>query len=170
MVNLEKNVNEVVEDLKTKIDGINEAAEDVEGDAKVKVNEIKDKAVSVLDAASEKVVETYKSITDSEEVKNCIDVVKSKSKKLYDRTIAKIDEIKKSKAYQDAGNFVNKTVDQVKSETGAFIYNTKENIDDFFAKEEVKNNIDKAKLKTVGIAEKGLEILKQWLKPGEDRK
>lgn len=170
MNNLDKNVNDVIEDLKLKIDSINLAAADAEGDTKIKVNEIKDKAISTLNVASQKVIEAYKSIADSEEVIDCINIVKNKSKVLYDKTIVKINEIKMTKAYQDTSKFVDKTLDQVKSETSAFISSAKDNIDDFFVKEELSNTIDKAKTKTVDMAQKGVDILKQWLKPGDDNK
>lgn len=170
MADIEKDVNEVVEDLKKKIDDINHAAENSDDDVKLKVNEIKDKAIDVLTMASNKVIDITKNVTDSQEVQNGINVVKARSKQLYENALKKIAEIKESKTYKDTSDYVNKTVDQVKNETNAFITSAKDSIDEFFEKQEVKDTIDKAKIKTIDIAGKALEVLKQWLKPEEEKK
>lgn len=170
MADMKNDVNEVVQDLKQKIDRITSAAQDVDEDSKLKVEEIKNKAISVLNSASDKIVDAYKNISNTEEFENSLNVVKTKSKELYDNALKKIDEVKKSQTYSDTVDYVKKTANQVKNETFDFFEGTKNNIDEFFTKPEVKESIDKAKLKTVDVAEKALDTLKQWLKPEEDKK
>ena len=170
MTDMKKEVNEVVEDLKTKIDNITAAAEDADDESKDKVQEIRDKAIRVLTTASDKIVDTYKTFSNSEEVEKSIDIVRIKSKELYDNALKKIDEVKKSQAYNDTLDYVKKTANQVKDETKDFVEGTKNNIDEFLAKHEVKESIDKAKIKTVDLAEKALDTLKQWLKPEDENK
>lgn len=169
MADMKNDVNEVVQDLKEKIDRITSAAQDVDEESKLKVEEIKNKAISVLSSASDKIVDAYKSISSTEDFENSLNIVKTRSKELYDDALRKIDEVKKSQTYNDTVDYVKKTASQVKNDTVDFIEGTKNNIDEFFTKPEVKESIDKAKLKTVDIAEKALDTLKQWLKPEDDK-
>lgn len=169
MANIQDNVNEVVRDLRNKIDSITAVANDAEDDSnRDKIEEIKNMAIRVLSNASDKVLETYQSLSNPEEVEKGISIVKVKSKELYDNAIKKIGEVKNSKAYNDTIDYVKKTADQVVGETKDFIEGTKNNIDEFFEKPEVKKSIDNAKLKTVNVAEKALATLKQWLKPEDE--
>ena len=162
-------VNEVVEDLKQKIDSITAVADDVDDESRAKVEEIKNRAIKVLSSASDKILDTYKNVSNSDEVEKSIKVVKDKSKELYENALKKIDEVKRSQTYSNTMDYVRRTAGQVKGETIDFFEGTKNNIDEFLAKPAVKDSIDKAKLKTVDVAEKALDTLKQWLKPEEDK-
>lgn len=162
-------VNEVVEDLKQKIDSITAVADDVDDESRAKVEEIKNRAIKVLSNASDKILDTYKNVSNSDEVEKSIKVVKDKSKELYENALIKIDEVKRSQTYSNTMDYVRRTAGQVKGETIDFFEGTKNNIDEFLAKPAVKDSIDKAKLKTVDVAEKALDTLKQWLKPEEDK-
>lgn len=162
-------VNEVVEDLKQKIDSITAVADDVDDESRAKVEEIKNRAIKVLSNASDKILDTYKNVSNSDEVEKSIKVVKDKSKELYENALKKIDEVKRSQTYSNTMDYVRRTAGQVKGETIDFFEGTKNNIDEFLAKPAVKDSIDKAKLKTVDVAEKALDTLKQWLKPEEDK-
>lgn len=170
MPNNKNQVDELVADLKQKIDNITAAADDVDEESRIKVEEIKNTAIKILSSASDKIVDCYKNISDSEEFEKSLDVVKNKSKELYDNALKKISEVKKSQTYSDTMDYVRKTANQVKGETIDFLEGTKNNIDEFFAKPAVKESIDKAKVKTVDVAEKALDTLKQWLKPEVDKK
>lgn len=143
------NVDAIINDLKSKIDEISKAGEGATGDALVKINDVKAKAIDVLTQVSNKVIETTNDIADDEEIEKIVSVVTSKSKQLYDNALNKIDELTKPENVEKAKKVVN---------------DVKKDINDFFEREEVKNTIESAKEVTVDIAEKALDTLKDWLK------
>lgn len=102
MADIETNVNELVEDLKNKINDINLAVNSVVGEDRTKAIEIRDKAVSVLVQASGKIVETAKTFADSEEVNKGVEIVKTKSKELYDNAMNRITEILEKSNVQES--------------------------------------------------------------------
>lgn len=146
------NVDGIINDLKSKIDEISKAGEGATGDALVKINDVKTKAIDVLTQVSNKVIETANDIADDEEIEKIVSVVTSKSKQLYDNALNKIDELTKPENVEKAKKVVN---------------DVKKDINDFFEREEVKNTIESAKEVTVDIAEKALDTLKDWLKTEE---
>lgn len=143
------NVDAIINDLKSKIDEISKAGEGATGDALVKINDVKAKAIDVLTQVSNKVIETANDIADDEEIEKIVSVVTSKSKQLYDNALNKIDELTKPENVDKAKKVVN---------------DVKKDINDFFEREEVKNTIESAKEVTVDIAEKAIDTLKDWLK------
>lgn len=157
MADIEKSVNEIIDDLKNKINELSKAGEDADDSAIQKINEIKQKAIGVLNQASNKVIETAKDFSDSEEVQKGIEIVKVKSKELYDNAMSRINELSSS----------NK-VEQVKGDVQEVIEEIKENVETFLEKEEVKEVVDTVKDKTNNIADKAINTLKEWLKP-EDK-
>lgn len=146
------NVDAIINDLKSKIDEISKAGEGATGDALVKINDVKAKAIDVLTQVSNKVIETANDIADDEEIEKIVSVVTSKSKQLYDNALNKIDELTKPENVDKAKKVVN---------------DVKKDINDFFEREEVKNTIESAKEVTVDIAEKAIDTLKDWLKTEE---
>lgn len=146
------NVDAIINDLKSKIDEISKAGEGATGDALVKINDVKAKAIDVLTQVSNKVIETANDIADDEEIEKIVSVVTSKSKQLYDNALNKIDELTKPENVEKAKKVVN---------------DVKKDINDFFEREEVKNTIESAKEVTVDIAEKAIDTLKDWLKTEE---
>lgn len=146
------NVDAIINDLKSKIDEISKAGEGATGDALVKINDVKAKAIDVLTQVSNKVIETANDIADDEEIEKIVSVVTSKSKQLYDNALNKIDELTKPENVEKAKKVVN---------------DVKKDVNDFFEREEVKNTIESAKEVTVDIAEKALDTLKDWLKTEE---
>lgn len=146
------NVDAIINDLKSKIDEISKAGEGATGDALVKINDVKAKAIDVLTQVSNKVIETTNDIADDEEIEKIVSVVTSKSKQLYDNALNKIDELTKPENVEEAKKVVN---------------DVKKDINDFFEREEVKNTIESAKEVTVDIAEKAIDTLKDWLKTEE---
>ena len=76
---------------------------------------------------------------------------------MYENAISKINEVLDSDSVMEA-----------KQEVKELVKNTKTDIEEFFEKEEVKTIVDKAKTKTVNLADKALNTLKEWLKP-EDK-
>lgn len=163
MADIEKKVNDVIEDLNKKIEDLTNAGDCSDEETLARVNEVKQKAISVLNLASKKVVETARDITNSQEVEEGIEVVKIKSKELYDKTMIKINEIVGVKNVQDLKEDISDVAEDVKD----IAVNVKNDIDEFFEKEEIKNAIKDVKDVTVDVAEKALDTLKAWLKPEE---
>lgn len=163
MADIEKSVKEVIEDLNKKIEDLTNVGDCTDEETLAKVNEVKQKAITVLNLAINKVTETAKDITDSEEVEKGIEVVKVKSKELYDKAMTKINEVIGEENVNDIKNNIDDVADDVKE----IAINVKNDIDDFFEKEEVKNAINNAKDVTVDVAEKALDTLRAWLKPEE---
>ena len=163
MADIEKSVKEVIEDLNKKIEDLTNVGDCTDAETLAKVNEVKEKAISVLNLASKKVVDTAKDIADSEEVEKGIEIVKVKSKDLYDKAMIRINEIIGKENVNNIKEDINDVADGVKD----IAQNVKSDINDFFEKEEVKNAINNAKDTTVDIAEKALDTLRAWLKPEE---
>lgn len=163
MADIEKSVKEVIEDLNKKIEDLTNVGDGTDAETLAKVNEVKEKAISVLNLASKKVVDTAKDIADSEEVEKGIEIVKVKSKDLYDKAMIRINEIIGKENVDNIKEDINDVADGVKD----IAQNVKSDINDFFEKEEVKNAINNAKDTTVDIAEKALDTLRAWLKPEE---
>lgn len=176
---LEKSVKLVVEDLKKKIDEMEEAAANADSQ---KAIEIKDKAVEVLTRVSNKFVQTANNVRTSKEFNDGVTFVLTKSKDLYETTMKKIEEVAKKPEVTEALKKANETIDtkieEIKkspvienavNDLGSLFENVKKNVDDFASREEVKAKVDETKRATIEIAEKGLAIIKDWLSPkGED--
>lgn len=155
-------VEEIVDDLKEKAEGIDKA---IEGTTNTKITEIKNKTIEALNMASKKVIEVANEMADSEEIAKSADYIKNKAKELYENALQKIEEIKKDEqvnnAINTAGEYLNEASKKI--EESEVYQNVKETIDNFTNKPEVKETIDKARYGTVDLAEKALETLKQWL-------
>lgn len=174
---LEVIVNEVLSDLQKKINDIKGAAQAVEGPNKEKVDAMVNKVSVVLVNAANKVAETAKTVSSSEELEKGIEIVKTKSKELYDYALAKIDELKQT-------DIVNETIETVKQVTNNVVNSetvvnvvdavkqeaevVRENVNEFLQKPEVKETIEEVKVVTVEMAEKALATLKEWLKTDGD--
>lgn len=152
MADIERNINEIVEDLRTKIDELSNTGIQASGETLTKVNDIKRKAIDVLNQASLKVKEVANSTADSQDIEKSIEIVKEKSKLLYDNALEKISELINPKVTIQ----VNETAKNIKKE-----------INDFFEKEESKFEQEEAKIADVNIEEKAIETLKSWLKTEE---
>lgn len=148
-----KNVDEILEDLKNKIDELTKAGEGASGEALARINEVKAKSINVLNQVSNKVIETANNVTDIDEIDSVVEMVSNKSKQLYENALTKINELINPETVDDAKKLVK---------------DVKKDINDFFEREEVKNTIESAKEATVEIADKALDTLKEWLKP-EDK-
>ena len=165
---VETSVDELVEDLKAKIDEITKIGQAFDGQEKQRANEIVEKAVAILTNASNKVVETAKKFPESPEVLKGVEIVKAKSKDLYDNALAKLEEIKKSDLVENATESIKNTVEQIQNnQTVQNVVETisqgaetvkqnvveavntatetvKENVNEILEKPEVKEAIEKA--------------------------
>lgn len=90
---LDARINAVIEDLRAKAADICKYATYAEEGCKDKVNEIRDKALDILNKAANKAVSAYKEVGDEEEMAKIIAVVSQKSQDLHDGAIKKIMKI-----------------------------------------------------------------------------
>lgn len=155
--NIEFEVNEVIEDLKKKVDDITSTYEAQDQDIKDKLFEVKDNAVKTLNLVVDKLYKAIDNMIDEEELKKGLDTATLRSKQLYENTIKTIQDLRNSK-------IVNDTI----AATEKVVRESKKNIEEFVSSEEFKNEIDKAKTTTVDVAEKALDTLKGWLLPEGD--
>lgn len=150
MADIKNNIDEVVTDLKNKIDELNNIGSDADIKDLARINEIKQKAIAVLFQVSNKIIDASKNIADEVELEKCIEIVKVRSKELYDNALVKIDEIINSPK-----------IEEIKEE----INNAADDINAFFENEEIKNAANNVKETTLDITEKAVKTLKDWLKP-----
>ena len=191
--NIEEQIDETVEEMWKKIEEISQNADKVEGDFASKAQEIKTKAVDVLNNVVVKLKGLYNNVNDNEDVKKTLAFVKSKAKDLYDSALKSINDFMNQEKVKDslsnANEFASKVVDKVsdvyndaveaakKNETiknisekvSAGYENVVKSTKEFLEKPEVQDRIDKVKDGTIDIAEKAVEALRNWLRP-EDKK
>lgn len=151
-------VLEVVEDLKKKIDELKATGSEVEGESLKKIDDIKQKAINVLSQASNKIIDSTNDITNPEEIEKSLEIIKVKSKELFDNAMNRInsiigfDEIKQIKADVEKTEGVVK--EEVKVETDE-VSEAKE--DNKTIDVQVENKLDE-------LSYEAINILKDWLK------
>lgn len=190
---MEKTINETVEQMKAKIDELSREASKVEGEYHDRAKELSDKAIDVLKQASDKLEEAWATVTDPEEIKKAVDFVSVKSKEVYETSMKKINEFINSDDVKKAADSTEKFLKDATEKASQAIkeaygkamenpdvkgfadgvskaYNeAKKGVNDFLEKPEVKEGIDKAKDVTVDYAEKAVAALRDWLKPEEKK-
>ncbi|MDO4197750.1 MAG: hypothetical protein Q4D13_02015 [Erysipelotrichaceae bacterium] len=177
---IENSVRLVVEDLKKKIDDMEEAANSANSNQAV---EIKDKAVEVLKRVSGKFVDTARDVRNSKEFNDGMEFVLNKSKELYETTMKKIEEVSEKAEVKETFSNITESIDNAVNEIkntpvveeagkniSSLFEEVKKNVEEIQNSEEVKQKIDNAKKVTVEVAEKGLDILKEWLSPEGENK
>ena len=97
MANIQDNIAEVVQDLTKKIEDLSLVGIDETGDNLAKINEVKNKALNVLNEALRRINQLDVEDNDFDELQKAIDVVRVKSMQLYENTINKINEIIQTK-------------------------------------------------------------------------
>lgn len=95
--NIEKTIDETVMEMKQKIAEISKESAVEETSIKEKIELVAQKSIVVINAAIEKLIELAKDVKDSDELKNTLEFVSSKTKDITDVTIIKLKEIKNSK-------------------------------------------------------------------------
>lgn len=88
--NIVRVTNEVIDDLKNKIEYITMLADSIGENSKPAANEIRNKAIAILTKAGNKVLEESKNIKDVEEYQKGLKKVSDKAKVLYDEVFARI--------------------------------------------------------------------------------
>ena len=185
--NMDEKIEETVQEMKAKIDEITRKSEEInDNDLAAKANQIKDRAINVLNDVTKKLSTTATDLKESDDFKKVLEFVKTKSKELSDATLKKINELKEDQrikeGFDNTFNFVKEksnkftegikenekvkgVIDDVSEKGGKLIDSVKVSVDDLLNKTELDEKIVEVKNKTVDIAEKAVQALKEWLKP-----
>ena len=185
--NMDEKIEETVQEMKAKIDEITRKSEEInDNDLAAKANQIKDRAINVLNDVTKKLSTTATDLKESDDFKKVLEFVKTKSKELSDATLKKINELKEDQrikeGFDNTFNFVKEksnkltegikenekvkgVIDDVSEKGSKLIDSVKVSVDDLLNKTELDEKIVEVKNKTVDIAEKAVQALKEWLKP-----
>lgn len=185
--NMDEKIEETVQEMKAKIDEITRKSEEInDNDLALKANQIKDRAINVLNDVTKKLSTTANDLKESDDFKKVLEFVKTKSKELSDATLKKINELKEDQrikeGFDNTFNFVKEksnkltegikenekvkgVIDDVSEKGSKLIDSVKVSVDDLLNKTELDEKIVEVKNKTVDIAEKAVQALKEWLKP-----
>ena len=185
--NMDEKIEETVQEMKAKIDEITKKSEEInDNDLAAKANQIKDRAINVLNDVTKKLSTTANDLKESDDFKKVLEFVKTKSKELSDATLKKINELKEDQrikeGFDNTFNFVKEksnkltegikenekvkgVIDDVSEKGSKLIDSVKVSVDDLLNKTELDEKIVEVKNKTVDIAEKAVQALKEWLKP-----
>ncbi len=166
---IEESVKEVIDDLKNKIDALTQMPEVADDETARKIESIRSKAIGAFKDASVKLSALSENILNEEETAKAVEIVKFRSKELYDNALSRIDALL-SVRNESKSVGQKSLIEETKQGFDEFIGNVSEDIDSFMNREDVKSAIDKAKIGVVDVAEKALEILKGWLAPERDDK
>ena len=170
---MESQVQELENDLAAKVQNLDE-----EGKEKAKV--IVEKTQQAIKSSIEKVRNVIADVQEDEKLDEFLDKVKAKSMEAVDFTKEKVSELmnstQKENTLEKLGSDIMSEFEKVKDsdalkKTADFLSDIQNKINEFFEKPEVKQAIDKAKITTVNIAERGVEGLKKALntEPKEEK-
>jgi hypothetical protein len=167
---MESQVKELEDDLAGEIDKLDE-------EGKEKAKALVERTEEAIKSSIEKVRTVIINVKEDEKLDEFLDKVKAKSMEAVDFTREKVQELTKKKeepekTLDDASNDIMSVFDNIKEsealkKTAEFLSDINRKINEFFERPEVKEAIDKAKIKTVNIAEKGVEGLKKVLNTEE---
>lgn len=154
-------LSELEDDLNEKISELDSAVSYVDEKVREKAILIKDRAISVLNNVKEKSADLDKVITDEDELYTAVETIRSKADSLFNDAIQKISGLQ-----ADVADAVG---DETKDDIEELIDDGKETYQDFGSIEtiETKKKVEVARSE---VTEKALEVLKDWLKPGEVQK
>lgn len=149
MSDISNKIDEALVDLQSKLDSLLKYAEDADSQYIVEIHDVKQKAANVLIQVTNRVKQTSEETKDEDEIQNVLDIVKLRSKELYENAIKKIDKIQS-----------NKDGTENNEDENVVSFNTKS--DD--VKAENKNDV---KFASQDITSAALYTLRSWLKPEE---
>ena len=161
-------LSELINDLNEKIKALELAASGANDSVKEKAAHIKNKAVSVLNNAEDKIIELSETITDGEELESAIDLIRKKSDNLFDEAVIKINELDREETDSEG--------EQTQDDIVELIKDDKEEFEEYKPQKRVTAEEDdipvgdrevKAEPVRSEVTQKTLEVLKNWLAPGE---
>lgn len=174
-----------MEKLDKTIEEINSQVEEFEKEAKKKIDNydeetgkkaqaLVDKTKAVVDSTIEKLNNVINDIKDDERLDDFLDKIKAKSKESIDFTLEKIDSLSTRITLDDIHDEIISEFDKLKEndtfkKTADLLKEVETKINEFFERPDVKEKINKAKVTTVNIAEKGVEGLRKVLITDENK-
>ena len=167
---MESQVKELEDDLAGEIDKLDE-------EGKEKAKALVERTEEAIRTSIEKVRTVIVNVKEDEKLDEFLDKVKAKSMEAVDFTKEKVQELTAKKEEEDpmldeASNDIMSVFENIKEsdtlkKTAEFLSDINKKINDFFERPDVKEAIAKAKIRTVNIAEKGVEGLKKVLNTEE---
>ena len=166
---MESQVNELENDLAAKTEQLDESN-------KEKAKALVDKTEEAIKTSIDKIKSIITEVQEDEKVDEFLDKVKAKSMEAVEFTKEKVAEltkkVEKDNTFEKISADIMAEFDKIK-ETDAFkktadvLTDLSGKLNEFLNKPEVKDAINKAKVTTVNIAEKGVDGLKKVLKTDE---
>ena len=159
MAQVNKEVVEVIDDLRNKIDILKSIEGNNDPIVTAKIDSVKQKAIEVLSQVSKKVVEMSETTADSDEVISGLQVVQKRSKDFYDDALLKIDELlngRKPKKYDED------VLGESKDEISDFF---EENVVSVTDSKSNKSKNDRTKKSSKDIRSQAISVLREWLRP-----
>lgn len=166
-------LDDLINDLDNKVEELNKAV-GFSFDSSDKANNIKEKAVAVLDGAKDKALRIATS-GDNKEIAYAIELIKDKSQSLYEDAIERINDInskrKPSKLAEPANEISMADLQEVTKtiEEEAEVEEEKKEeelieVNPIIVKEEQEEELTEEK-EFPEISEKSINVLKEWLMP-----
>lgn len=173
MTKFEDTVKELESQVQDLENDLADKAERLDKEGREKAKALVNKTEEAIRSSIEKVRSIIADVQEDEKLGEFLDKVKAKSAEAVDFTKEKVAELTKKEEPQDRsleklGNDIMAEFDKLKDsdaykKTAELLNELVAKINEFFEKPEVKAAIDKAKVTTVNIAEKGVENLKRAL-------
>lgn len=147
--------NEIVNNLRNKIDAIENKAKQI--DTK-EANDVKEKAVDILNRVTNKFIEASRNVLTNDEYEQGLQFVEKKSDELYESAMKKLEQLAPKK--REINTQIEK---EAIDEMDSFILNTiqKEKEENSSLKEEEIHDVSE-------IEAKAIKSLREWLSPGKD--
>ena len=136
---IEERTNELIDDLKQKIEDISRVCQSQNLQIEEKLLSIRNKSINVLFAVCDRLYDALTSNYDEEDLLNSIEIVKNRSDNLYEEVLKRVNDLKSEEI---------KKIQQPK----------KENTVDVSEDDSIKKQ----------MSEKALDTLKGWLLPEGD--
>lgn len=175
MSKFEETVKELKQDIEDLEESFKEKAPLFDEQTKAKASEVVEKTKTAINNSIDKVSAVIKDLKEDEKLDEFLDKVKAKSMEAVDFAKEKINAI----ANKENDDSIDKLAADVMSEfdklkeseiakkTTVILKQAEGKINEFLEKPEVKDAINKAKVTTINVAEKGVEGLKKVLKTDE---
>ena len=171
---IEESVREVVEELKEKIDALTQMPDAADDETARKIEAIRNKVIKAFNDASAKLSALSQSVLSEEETAKAVETVRVRSRELYENALSRIDVLlsvkNESESIEEKKPEEKNPVEEARQSLDKLIGNVSEEISNFMNREDVKSAVDKTKEGVIDVAEKALEILKEWLAPERDDK
>lgn len=170
MSRVEDLVEKAIDDLKTKISGLEAVDSSIDENDSNKIEDIKNKSITVLKKAIKKIEEINEEVMDADEVIGAIKVVENKSKQLYDISLEKINALLQKQGINPVLDKTEEKVETKQEESKPDKIVPQEILPEEKDEEEIVIENSKAIIKKLDVTTASIEALRSWLKTGEKNK